>query len=484
MSGTLVVPRAARLAACCLLLAALLSSGGAGSEPGRSDAEGRGVIVLFNASPGRLKYETRLPGGGGALAAHVLEPGSGHIFRHSEELLCVYGSPPAETRLRPGTVYEFRKESDAVSLVSLSPQADTAAAGTADLRDRLARTTERARGLEQERDAACRREREALALLKQSAGPAIQLAGPAERVDLGPADVTDGASGVRFTVPVRHDAGKSVRVCLAAAFPPRLGHVRVEPEWVDLPPSGSIAVSLSFPNVKVAAGGEVSGQLILSGVGEHRLSRLEVPLVARFRTHLSRLPAGGDTLTVLAWPGAEVYLSEAAAPHPAAREYLGVSPVCCRGVSPGRYRVLLLPPGHSEGRWAAPAGVCGSLDVGPRAVPCLEVPVSKAEGAPALVRALWLPAAATPDGLLAASDGSPDLFPVPPFERFQVFATRALARAGVALTTTEAEKLHRVLRRCGYLRYDIGNSRGAVDFELHLDNPEAPLSCKAIQLER
>jgi hypothetical protein len=191
--------------------------------------------------------------------------------------------------------------------------------------------------------------------------------------------------------------------------------------------------------------------------------------------------ADADALTVLTWPaGAEVYLSAPSEQHPGTRTCLGTAPVRCR-LSPGTYEVLLMAPG-AGGRWAAPGGVPGSFAAGGKDVPCVTFRVEKAKDSAALVRALRLaPAGSMADRLARATEGAPGLYPVPDFDAFLLFAARALARADVALSDADARKLHDVMRRCGFLRYEVEG--GALDLEFHPGAREA-FTCKEVRPAR
>jgi hypothetical protein len=84
-----------------------------------------------------------------------------------------------------------------------------------------------------------------------------------------------------------------------------------------------------------------------------------------------------------------------------------------------------------------------------------------AKGATVVVRALWLP----PDGpmvhrLVKATEGMPDILSLPPFEEFELPCYRVFGRVRVELSDNDVKTMYGVLRKSGYLRYELNEREG------------------------
>jgi hypothetical protein len=191
-----------------------------------------------------------------------------------------------------------------------------------------------------------------------------------------------------------------------------------------------------------------------------------------------RPDAGKETVTILSYPPGPAYLVDLSGRRRWTRTYLGRAPLVCR-LPPGAYQVLLEQPATGPGSWAAPAGRSKALGFGARTARCLEVNLVKEAGAAALVRALWLtPGGSMTDRLERATREAGELFADLPADDFRRFCTAALARARVAVTRQEGDRLAAALRRLGWLRYEVAG--GAVDFE-HAPGAAEPFRVKVVR---
>jgi hypothetical protein len=285
---------------------------------------------------------------------------------------------------------------------------------------------------------------------------------------------------VKIQLGLGQDRAEKFDVSLSAAgFP---GAVGIGPRTAEAPAD---VIPVTFTFRQISAGGDFQGKLIVTARGALFPAQLEIPVTGVFRTRLTRLPTDGETLTILSWPpNAEAYLSDLNASRPGVRKFVGLTPVRS-SLAVGSYRVLLLAPKDGPGRWAGPVGMNGILEVAGKSHSCLDVVIATEKSSPALVRALWLPNSprSTADRLADATEGAADLYAVPPFASFEIFATRALAKTGIALSTDDARKLHRALPKTGFLSYEVRAGRGAVDLEFRPGNRAEPFSYKAHLLE-
>jgi hypothetical protein len=196
----------------------------------------------------------------------------------------------------------------------------------------------------------------------------------------------------------------------------------------------------------------------------------------------ARPSSGADTVTILSYPPGPAYLVDLSSRNPWTRTYLGRAPLQCR-LGPGAYQILLEQPAAGPGRWAAPSGRPRTVGFGSRSASCLEVDLTKEERAPALVRALWLaPAGSMVDRLDRATRDAGELFPDLPTDAFLRFCTGTLARARVALGKEEGDRLAAILRRVGWLRYEV-DAGTALDFE-HVGASKEPFRVKVVRLSR
>jgi hypothetical protein len=191
-------------------------------------------------------------------------------------------------------------------------------------------------------------------------------------------------------------------------------------------------------------------------------------------------------LSIQTWPaGAAVYLTDLSSRRPWTRTWLGTTPLQYT-VPEGPYQVLLAPPPTKgqAGRWIAPAGQARTLGVGGKSAACIEIDVTVQKGNPALVRALWLtPGGSMVDRLEKATRGSTELVPAISTQEFRRFAVRTLARARVALSKEDGERLAVVFRRVGgWLRYEL-DDRSAIDFE-YVSGSKDPFRAKVVRLAR
>jgi hypothetical protein len=210
--------------------------------------------------------------------------------------------------------------------------------------------------------------------------------------------------------------------------------------------------------------------------------RVGEPAAARPNRPLKRLSKDGDVLTVVTWPaGAHAWLVDTRSKGPLRWIDLGATPVESR-VKPGAYLLILVRQRIGKGHWASPTSRSGVLDAGPEAPSWLTTGVTKVKDVPALARAVWVgPDGPMPERLVRATADGHDLFDLPPFEVFRVFCTRALARTGVALTNEQSKALYNVMRKCGWLRYELADVGVGVDLEFHPGQRE-PFRSRAVRL--
>jgi hypothetical protein len=455
-----------------------------------------GTILFYNATQGPVRYRTWLTSAPGSTLVHELRPGEAHLFRLGTPMSCAFGtSGPVE--VRSGALYEFRGGSKALTLKEVTASMPTAsepgATGLAAGRGAVVVTPAEVRpNDEADRQEIARLKAETARLVDEVKGLRRALdeargrsgrdaAGASEGIGLrGPSGVAHPASvesdGGPVRIPLaleltREDGLAPSAVRLAARFRPARGAVRVEPEIASIPASGALNAVLVFS--EVTAGGIARGEVVVTDAAGVRPGELTIPVEVTHRVVVSSPGADPGALDVLTWPaGAGVYLATLSGEQPWARSYLGTTPVRCR-LAPGRYKVLLTPPGPGDGRWLGPAARAEMLDGGtgnPRdgdGAEGLTVAIEKAGSAPALVRSLWVTGAGPPTGLLvSAVKGEPDRFDAGTFETFLVAAARFFGRGGVPLTDDDARALHSVLRKTGWLRYQVPGVAATVDIEV------------------
>ncbi len=448
---------------------------------------------------------------------YFLGPDEWHSYQVSNDLICVHGEPEVETTLKRGGAYAFRAPLDPTgpialtalstarpnktesthaaekaklqeelaglnaTLVRLQEDLTAARARETQQRNEIARLTADSTSLQEMLEAANARLRKTIARTENraSARP-IQLSCDKQTIDLGTIDVLRGCAEQVLTVPLKHDATSPIPLRVAADFHIPRGSVRVQPEIAQVSPEQQLEVKLLFDNV--SSGGDFAGQLMLFGTRELEHLRVTIPITARLNPKLAELSSDGEVLSIITWPrGAETYISDLSSKQPWCREWLGTTPIQCR-VPAGRYQLLIIPPTTEDGYWAAPDGTVSTIGFGEKAIESFSIDVAKADNVPALVRALWLCASGpNSDRLTQATEGAPELFAPPPFEEFLVFCTRALARARIAVNTEDARKLYDVIRKSGWLRYELDGGTTAIDLSFDAGAPE-PFTFKAVRL--